>query len=288
MNKSVLQIDLASQGFSFKTIDGLSEYIGGETLANFLLKDYVEKQENTISSYFSLASGPLNGLFPYTSKAVATHLKNAQKINYIGGGSVGAYINLANLYAIEILNVSSKPVFLEIKKGSVKFVEVTPNTNIQSFGLTGRRFVMELSKDILVDGVFSYGTNPSFDNNLRGIIFSFDSEFLIKDLDDYYDVVGKIRGREKELSVTRSMNYSCFGCPMACDFSTSVDTVKTSALTKSLVGCGYADSIYKDINLVFLCFQSLRYSYDHEFLEFFPQRAGILNKKLDELLISLK
>ncbi len=287
MHKSVLQIDLSSRQFTFKSIDGVLEYIGGETLANFLLKNYLEKNESRAGNYFSITSGPLNGLFPYTSKAVTTHLYNNTKINYIGGGNVGALINLANLYSIEVVGKSTTPLYLEVRKGSVKFLDASKDFLISSLGLSGRRFIMEFDDDIKVSGVFSYGKNLSKENNLLGLVFSFDGEYKIPDMDDYDDVLEKIKNREKELSVSRSMNYSCFGCPMACDFSTSLDTNKTSTLTKSLVGCGFADSIYTDINLVFLCFQSLRYSYNHEFLEFFPHKAGVLNKSLDELLLKL-
>lgn len=285
-NKAVLQIDLLSQEYSFRTIEGLQQYIGGETLANYLLKSYIEKNDlSDFTSYFSLVSGPLNGLFPYTSKAVATYLNGFDTYSYVGGGSPGGFLNLSNLYAIEIHNKSEKPVYLEIKKGEVKFLENV--SNIRSLGLSGRRFIFEFNSDVFCDGAFSYGKNH-LDNNLQGLVFSFDNEYLIKDLDDYFDVVTKIRDREKELLVTRSTNYSCLGCPVACDFSTRVDNIKTSTLTKSLVGCGFADSIYKDINLVFLCFQSIGFSYNHDFLEAFPQIAGKLNKNLSEILSSYR
>ena len=285
-NKSVLYIDLATREYSFKTIEGISTYIGGEVLGNFLLKSFIEntgiKQE---SNYFSLVSGPLNGVFPYTSKAVANFFSGGYKSSFVGGGKVGGFLNFSNLYAIEVVNSSEKPVYLEIKKGEVKFVNT--NSNIRSLGLSGRRFIVEFEKDVFVDGVFSYGSN-TLKNNLKGLVFSYDGEYSIKDLDDYNDVLEKIRSREKELLVSRSNNYSCLGCPMGCDFSTSVDNSKTSALTKSLVGCSFADSIYSDINLVFLCFQSIGFSYNHEFLEQFPYSAGLLNKSLNELLESYK
>ena len=286
-NKAVLQIDLSCQEYSFRTIEGLYQYIGGETLANYLLKSYIEKNDvSDLTNYFSLVSGPLNGLFPFTSKAVATYLKGFEHFSYIGGGSAGGLLNLANLYAIELQNISEKPVYLEIRKGGVKFLENI--SNIRSMGLIGRRFIFEFTSDVFCDGVFSYGKNH-LSNNLKGLVFSFDSEYIIKDLDDYSDVVAKIREREKELTITRSNNYSCLGCPVACEFSTRIDNNKTSALTKSLVGCGFADSIYKDINLVFLCFQSIGFSYyNHDFLESFPQLAGKLNKSLSEILATYK
>lgn len=285
-NKAVLQINLLSQEYSFRTIEGLSDYIGGEPLANYLLKSYIEKNDlSPLTSYFSLVSGPLNGLFPFTSKAVATYLNGYDYYSYIGGGSAGGFLNLANLYALEIQNKSEKPVYLEIKKGEVKFFENI--SNIRSLGLSGRRFIFEFTSDVFCDGVFSYGKNH-LNNNLKGLVFSFDSEYVIKDLDDYADVVAKIRDREKELIITRSTNYSCLGCPMACDFSTRIDNNKTSTLTKSLIGCGFADSIYNDINLVFLCFQSIGFSYNHDFLEAFPQVAGKLNKNLSEILATYK
>lgn len=284
--KSILHIDLASKSFSFKTVEGISTYIGGEVLGNFLLKNFIENiGVSTQLPYFSLVSGPLNGIFPYTSKAVANFYTNGHKSSFMGGGKVGGLLNFANLYAIEVINYSDAPVYLEIKKGEVKFINSV--NNIRSLGLSGRRFIVEFGRDVFVDGVFSYGVN-SLKNNLKGLVFSYDGEYPIKDLDDYYDVVEKIRIREKELLVSRSNNYSCLGCPVGCDFSTSIDTTKTSALTKSLIGCGFADSIYSDINLVFLCFQSIGFAYNHEFLEQFPYTAGLLNKSLNELLESYK
>ena len=62
MHKSVLQIDLSSRQFTFKSIDGVLEYIGGETLANFLLKNYLEKTEN---GYSCKPDAPDNRTFSY-------------------------------------------------------------------------------------------------------------------------------------------------------------------------------------------------------------------------------
>lgn len=288
MNKKLLKIDLVNKSFSFSTPIECEQYIGGQPLAYNLLNDHIT-QEKTGVSYVSVSTGPLNGIFPYTSKSVITHLSPGLNLNmYIGGGSIGALMNMSNIIAIEIVGNSDTPTYLDITPRDVKFIELTNDFVVNEYGLGGRRSKMKFHKSITCDDYFSFGTPKTpINNNLYGFTFSSIGELTIPDLDAYFEVVQMLKSNSNALSVTKSSHPSCIGCPMGCALSKAPETDNVSILPRALVSCAYAESIYSDISTVFSCFSVLGYSYTHEFLELFSNNIGDMIKdthgKLEEV-----
>ena len=103
---------------------------------------------------------------------------------------------------------------------------------------------------------------------------------------DYENWYSRILDRYKELTVEPRNNPSCMGCPMGCDFSASgEDNTKISVLPRSLISCVFAESIYKDIPLVFGCLNSVGYKYRHNHLENLPGLFGELKTDLNAKII---
>lgn len=284
--KSVITIDIEKKDFIVKSYSELYEYIGGEVVCNYLMSNYLSNNDK-VSSYTSFCTGPLSGIFPYTGKCVVSSLdSNLNKTLSVGGGKLGSLLNLSGILAIEIIGKSDTPVVLDISRSQVKFL--TPSeAKLSSLGLVGRRATVSFLNGGIQEGNFLLSNNV-VSNGLVGFVYSFDGEYKIPDTQSYKDVLSKLSSLEESLSVVRGGNESCFGCPMGCALSTKKESLNPSILTRSLVGCGYADSIYSQINLVFSCFSSLKIDYNHEFLEFFPQKAGLVARELNDKIEKIK
>lgn len=266
----ILEIDLSTREYFFKNIPELTEYIGGLAASLYLLDLHVKEGNDLNQNYFSILSGPLNGLFPYTSKCLLTSVKNGQKETTYAGGSFAAFMNFSNLLAIEIKGSASVELSIEITQGRVKFIE-SVNEDVFS-ALLSRKSVISFDENISSDGYFDFGKNY-LNNNLKKLSIVFEDEFQKLDSVSYNDTVADIMALEKELTVSRGSHPSCLGCPMGCAQSKNVDTVNSSLLSRCLIACGYAASIYSDINVVFSCFQILGLKYNHDFLEKFPYKV---------------
>lgn len=289
MNPKIIRVDLENKDFSIISDSGSERYLGGEPLAFYLLGEKIErpfKNEN----YLSISSGPINGLFPYTSKSVILHLSKGLLLSkYVGGGAIGALMKLSNIVSIELLGDAKKPTYLDITPKGVNFIDVSDELNTKEYGLTGRRSTIIFKKTILSDGYFNFG-RPKNDisNNLYGLTFSTQGEISLPDMDSYWEVVSLVNSKIGELSVGKSGNHSCFGCPMGCAMSGTPETGNVSLLPRSLVACAYAESIYSDISTVFSCLSVLGYNYKHEFLESFSDMAGDMIKNTYNKIESIK
>ena len=284
-NRNILIIDLETHDCTFKSFPEIDEFIGGEAVATFLLKEFIKEGISNIP-YLSITTGPFCGIFPYTSKSIVTVYKNNFFKNFVGGGNLGSFLNLSKVDSIQILNKSAKPIYLEITGKSVRFIEPTKDFSLEGLGLSGRRSILELKEEIIAEQYFSYGEVGRFnpENNLLGLVYSTTGEVNISDMENYYEARNRIEKRENQMLVVRGANPSCYGCPMGCALSANPENSNISVLPRSLVSCAYAEPIFSDINLVFSCFQAIGHNYDHEFLELFPLKLGALSSSLNNLL----
>jgi len=290
MNPKIIKIDLTSREFSIVSSRVSDQYIGGEPLAYALLNEYLTGTYK-MQNYMSLNTGPLNGLFPFTSKSLIMHFSMGMSVNkYIGGGSLGSLMNFSNVISIEIFGESLVPLYLDITPRGVSFIDVLDSFNSREFGLTGRRSSVLFKKTIISDEYFSYGVpRTEISNNLVGLTFSAVGEVPIPDRDAYWEVVQLLNSRIKELGVKKSNSPSCLGCPVGCALSHSPESGNSPLLPRSLLSCVYAESIYRDIPTVFSCFSVLGLGYTHDFLESFSDMTGEMIKntynKIEELKI---
>ncbi|PIR43184.1 hypothetical protein COV24_04025 [candidate division WWE3 bacterium CG10_big_fil_rev_8_21_14_0_10_32_10] len=280
--RNILQIDLSTKDYFFKSFPEINKYIGGEPVSLFLLRELINTEPT--SNYVSITTGPLCGVFPYTSKSVITSYFKGHYKEYVGGGKIGSFMSLSYLDSIEFYNSSPTPVYIELVGKDIRFINAEESFNIDSLGLSGRRTKIQFSNEILSDDYFSYGEKNEFfpQNNLLGLVYSPQGEFYIPDIDNYNEVRRKVLDKESELLVVKGTSPSCYGCPMGCALSKNMENLNVSVLPRSLISCAYAEPIYNDINLVFSCLQSLGFDYDHEFLEKFPGKIGDLNKSIKE------
>jgi hypothetical protein len=281
----LIQIDLTSRSFNLLTVPEVSSYIGGEAVSNYLLLEYLKRNPDEDQNYFSIITGPFCGVFPYASKSVASLYKKGSYQTLIGGGNIGAFLNLSNLIGIEIFGQSKEPLSLDITPKNVSFIPYNSQVS-KSLGLVGRRSILSFTKELTCDEYHSFGEVDDFVDrvNLKSITFSSQAEYRLKDLSNYKEAYQSILAKQGELLVSSGSNPSCFGCPMGCAFSASPESQNVSLLARSLVSCAYAEPIYSNVGTVFSCFQALEYPYDHEFLETFSYLHGNLKKELVKLI----
>lgn len=276
----ILEIDLETRSYTYKNIPLASDYIGGVAVSFFLLKSFFETDFKK-RDYFSIVTGPLNVIFPYTSKSILTSVINGEKQSVYAGGSFGSLMNFNNILAIEVKGKSSFPVSLEVSSNTVKFIEYNGSENL--LGVPSRKSSIEFAEFLLEDNYFSYGKNL-LDKNLRKISILFNEEYRKIDSEFYRDLTREIFARERELTVSRGKSPSCLGCPMGCSKSHELDEVSSSLLSRCLISCGYASSIYSDVNIVFSCFQLLKLDYNHDFLEKFQYKVRDLITQVNKFL----
>lgn len=278
---TIIKIDLESQSFSFVSQPYYSKLIGGEVVATHLLSEFIRERGNAVN-YFSILSGPFCGVYPYASKGYFTTLNNGEYNSYIGGGSIASYLNLNNILGIEVYGQSEFPVNIEISSRVVKFLN--PETNpLDSLGTAGKKSTLSFVGKIFNDNYFLYSDTSTIakEMGIYGLVFSAFSDFRIPDYQNYKEVYNSIISKEDQLTVTKGSNPSCFGCPMGCAFSNVPEKNNSSILPRSLISCIYANPIYSDINTVFSCFNAIGMSYNHEFLESFPNTASRIKIDLD-------
>lgn len=278
MLKKVLFIDLNTHKFETKSLTELNPYIGGVGVGLKLLLDHIE------SDPLIFSIGPLNGAFPFASKtSVVFHNGGAPEDIYIGG-SLSFRIKFCGLDSIVIHGKSKEPVILDIHDETVHFRPI--QTNIESLGLPGKRSVIKPIVDKLI--LDQYFTAPEkfletkvTKKNVRGIVITGTKAYDLYDKERYTEQFTKIISRTHDLSVSKSTNPSCSGCPMGCDKS-KVGELGGNVLVHSLVACEYAASIYSNIGVVFSCLNVLGYDYTHEDIEALP---SLIEKVLNELTV---
>jgi len=113
----VLYINLSSRSFEVKVHSDLSQWLGGVGLGRALLFEHLEDDP------FILSIGPLCGLFPASSKTVATFISplTGSLGESIAGGALGVNLRRSGLDAVFVWGKSRMPVVLEIKDGGVRF-----------------------------------------------------------------------------------------------------------------------------------------------------------------------
>lgn len=284
-NRTVLRINLEEGTSTYLKIPEINEYIGGEPVSIYLLSRFRESHPNT--PYMSFTSGPFNGVFPYASKGVFLESIERGYTTTIGGGKLPALMNLANIDSLEVIGIAKKPSYIIVNDKEVQIIDKDKHSSLNSFGISGKRSQVEFKgKNILVDSYFKYSTNSEISNinNLKGISFSPSTNKLIGDKEQYVELYQKILEKQKEVTVTAGSYPSCFGCPLGCAFSGNTENLNVSILPRALVSCGFAENIYNNINIVFACFQVLKYDYNHDFLEAFAFKMGSFLREFNKTL----
>jgi aldehyde:ferredoxin oxidoreductase len=264
--KKVLIIDLEKREAETKSFPDLMKFIGGTGLGLKLLEIYDENNP------LILSIGPLNGFFPFSSKASIV-LKNDGVVEdlYIGG-TLSTRLKFTGLDSIVICGKSSEKMILDIQNTDVVFKDET--IDMQSLGLPGKRCLIEYDgKKLLADQYFttpeSYLEKSFIEKNIKGISITGTEFFSPKNFEDYKKLYTNILEKKDGMRVEEGNYPSCSNCPMACGKS-KVGEIGGNILINSLVSCQFADKIYTDIGMVFSCLNTLGYEYTHEDIENLP------------------
>jgi len=286
--KTTLSINLENQIVNNYKIEESKNFVGGEPLSISRLLTHLK--DNAHQDYMSITTGPFNGIYPYCSKVVFLYYSDYRYSVDVGGGSLGAFLNYANISSLEFIGKSENRLYLNIKDKEVEFKEFNKDLDKKSLGLFAKRsFIDFTNKGAYVDDYFNVTDHNTFiQNNLRGICFSTNGEFAIESLSAYNQMRQLIIQKKNELTIKKSNKPSCYGCPLGCKFSANKESLKISALPRSLVACGFATNIYSDINTVFGCFNALDYRYNHEFLEGLSPRYFKILEEVKVLIRGVK
>ena len=260
--KNILHLDLTEQVAQIKIVGDVYEYIGGVSLAYKLLEEYYEDKPIVITS------GPLSGYFPYISKSCLLTIENRKFVEKYGGGTLAAKMNYAGLDAIVIVGEQKTP-FIDL---TVLPDEITLSTTEAD----------KYKSDLIINehGVFSLGYFSFGDfsetklNQINSLSLKIDSSLSVdlKNIYEYENLYNSILDLYRELTVEPRNNPSCMGCPMGCDLSSlGEDDLNVAILPRSLISCGYASRIYKQIPTVFACLSTIGYDYTHSDLENLPE-----------------
>ncbi len=260
---NILHIDLGRRSYTSKSYPELKKYIGGVGLASKLVLDHI----HTLPVVF--ATGPLNGLFPFASKTCAGYIQNNRFVDCYGGGRLSTRINLSGYDAVIFDGVSIEPLSIVVSDKEVSFVsfETDPNT----LGVPGRKSLVSTTNDgVLIDKYFYFG-DKSLSERLKekgvyNFVISATSDTALPRKEKYEKMYYEVLGMVDKMLIAPGDKPSCSGCPMGCEKSKEGE-IGGSVLVHSLVGCGFAETIYSSVSLVFGCLNSLGYDYVHEDLE---------------------
>jgi len=274
--KKILDIDLETQKAETKSFTDLNSYIGGTGLGLKLLEMYSDKSPIIIST------GPLNGFFPFVSKASIVLINDGAVEDIYLGGSISTRIKFAGLDSIVIHGTAKEETVIEIQNSNTFLKE--GGTDLESLGLPGKRTVIEFDgKKVISDQYFTtpenYLEKKFIEKNIKGLSITGTEVYSPKDFDEYKNLYEEILNRKNELSVEMGGYPSCSGCPMGCGKS-KIGEIGGNILLNSLVACQYADKIYTDIGTVFSCLNSLGYEYTHEDIENLPTLVEQTIKKI--------
>ena len=265
-SKKVLTIDLDRKTQEVGNYTNLHKYIGGVGLALKLFQLYEERDPLVI------ATGPLNGFFPYASKtAIVLNDGGVTKDLYFGG-SLATRLKFTGLDSILILGKSRDETILDINNVSVDFR--SSEENIFSLGLPGKRSVVNLTEEkVFLDREFTTHDylleNKLKQKNIGGLVITGTEIFKPVDFEKYNELYHSILARKNDLSIDESNKPSCSNCPMGCEKS-RFGEIGGNVFIHSLVACQFAEKIYSDLSTSFSCLNTLGYAYTHEDLENLP------------------
>jgi len=270
-SKNVLYIDLLNQSYKLKAHKNLNDFLGGVGIGLKLLQDNLEKNPVILSS------GPLSGLFPYASKLSLICKNDKDEVEELyGGGSFAAKMQLANIDSIVIYNKPKNPLVAAIGRGKVSFSSAS---GFFKYSISGKESSIKFSGKTLIDNYFGFGKSVNI-KNLKGLIISGEGEIKIPNKRTYNEIYNKVLDKKAELFVKYAGYPSCWGCPAGCSFSNKGETDNAAVLPRCLVSCEFAESVYKEIPLVFTCLTVLGLKYNHEHLERIPDLVGSLKREL--------
>jgi aldehyde:ferredoxin oxidoreductase len=265
-SKKILTIDLDRKTQEVGNYANLHKYVGGVGLALKLFQINEERDPLVI------ATGPLNGFFPYASKTAVVLNDSGVIEDLYFGGSLATRLKFTGLDAILILGKSRDEVILDINNISVEFRE--SSENIFSLGLPGKRSVINLTEQkVLLDQEFTTHEylleNKLKQKNIKGLVVTGTEVFTPVDMEKYQELYHSILARKADLTVGESNKPSCSNCPMGCEKS-RFGEIGGNVFVHSLVSCQFAEKIYSDLSVSFSCLNTLGYAYTHEDLENLP------------------
>lgn len=275
--KKILYIDINKLEYEFKVHEDLWKYVGGVGVGYRLLFD------NFDESPIIITCGPLSGYFPYVSKCNLLYLKNGRFVEKYGGGTIASSMNFLGIDGIVIFGKTDNFINVSIYDQEVTFLTEDKRE------FSKRNFDMTITGNSVTSrGYFSFGNINEHQIDINGgISLNIDAtrSLDLKNFYDYENIYNSFLERYRELTVEPRNNPSCFGCPMGCDNSSAgEDGLNIAVLPRTLISCGYAEDIFKDIPNVYAALNSVGYRYHHSHLENLPGLVGQLKTSISELL----
>jgi hypothetical protein len=268
-SKTIAYIDLNKMDYDIKTRVDLSKYIGGVGVGLKLLSEHLEEDP------IILSIGPLNGFFPYCSKTSIVSNDNGVIEDIYVGGSLSSRIKFTGLDSIVITGKARKEVTIDIMDDKVSFKPA--DTEVASLGLPGKRSILSYNEDERSYVVDRYFAPPERilekkfpEKKVKDIVITGSRTFAIKNATRYEDLIKKLLSQHNMVTIEKSNNPSCIGCPMGCKMS-RIGEIGGNVLTHSLVACSLAEPIFSDLGITFSCLNYLGYDYTHEDIENFPE-----------------
>lgn len=277
--KKILHVDLENEVAQIKINGDMHEYIGGVALAYKIYEEFFDYDP------IVLTTGPMTGYFPFVSKSCVLYRNGFQFIEKYGGGTFGTKLNTYGVDSIIITGTKVATSYkITLSDGTVDVSKISEKDIVD----TSSYDLVVSGTQIFSNGYFFFGDmveNPINLSNKIYIKINHSESIDVADSYEYEKCFFNLIGSFKELSVEPRNNPSCMGCPMGCDFSSKgEDDINASLLARSLVACGYASDIYKQIPITFACLSSIGYDYTHEDLESLPQRFTDLKLRIIEKL----
>lgn len=266
----------------FKVDESLWEYLGGVSIAYKLLFDNFDVNPIIVST------GPLSGYFPYVSKSCLLYLSSSESnrkvVEKYGGGSIASQLNMVGIDALVLTGSVEYDVSISINEDEVSVVEVAEG----NFDPVNYDLVLSADKAI-ADNYFTYGDISEGQRmalkSSVGVNIDSTKNYDIYNFYEYEDLYSALLNEYKELSVEPRNNPSCMGCPMGCDLShLGEDDLNIAVLPRSLIACGYAESLYKNIPRIYACLSSIGYNYKHDDLLNLPRLFGEVKSSVNKLI----
>ncbi len=276
MTRKILFVDLEKQTYETKALDNLGIYIGGVGLGIKLIYD--NYQEDIVV----IATGPLNGFFPFASKtAIIFENKGVIEDLYIGG-TLSTRLRFAGIDAIVLTGKNPTGVILDIQNENVIFRP--KDSDILSFGLPGKKSSLSILNGKFFLDEYFIADDTFFDEKLiemgiGGMVITGTKTFAIENKEKYEEMYKKILSKSNELLVEKNSYPSCSGCPMGCAKS-RIGEIGGNVLIHSLIACKYAEPIYSDVGIIFSCLNVLGYAQTHEDIEAVPNMIQQILKEM--------
>ncbi len=267
LSKKILFVDLERKTSDVKAFPDFKKYIGGLALASKVYTQYKEYDP------IILATGPLNGIFPFAAKTAIVFEHEGKIYDAYVGGHLSSRMRFADIDAIVLLKKSKTPLSLDIKNHEANIYR--EKDSMRKYGLPGKRSTLAvINNSLVVDYYFSTEDKNIAKKlslkNFESITITGTETIQIPNMEKYEEVYTNLLKKTSKLSVENAFFPSCSGCPMGCAKSNKGE-VGGNVLLHSLVACAYAENIYTDIGTVFSCLNCLGYDYTHEDIEIVPE-----------------